>query len=133
MAQPLSGNPYTDPQNAAGTRTYDIAPMFEGGGGFGTGGGDTYGTSGVNAGSLGGNLFSYVPEPSGAQEGGGFSQPADALAEQARARLAGLMGGGDTAPVEQATKDLIGPPALRLQRRSRRLGCRGAARAAHSG
>ena len=107
-----------------GTRTYDLAPMFEGGGGgFGTGGADTSQLFGGQATGQGGNAFSYNPEPTGSQDV--FSQPADAMAEQARARLAGLMGGSDgrvlelkTSPADATLEEIfpssqdVPPPAI---------------------
>ena len=61
--------------------------MFEGGGGggFGSGGAESQ-TFGGNAGSLGGNAFSYIQDPSATKEAPGPS--AEDMAEQARARLA---------------------------------------------
>lgn len=109
MTVPEAQGPAKGPEGAAapapdGTRTYDFAPMFEGGGGFGTGGADTSQLFGANAGSLGGNAFSYNPyTTSGSQDTSGST--ADDLAAQARARLADIIGSPETEKaVAQANK-----------------------------
>jgi hypothetical protein len=94
------------PQPEPGSRSYDLAPMFEGGGGggLGTGGADTQLFGAPAAGSLGGSAFAYNPySATGAQDQATPGSSADALAAQARARLADLVTGApDPAAVETA-------------------------------
>jgi hypothetical protein len=120
-------------QAPTGSRTYDFAPMFEGGGGggLGSGGADTSQLYGANAGTLGGNVFNYNPEPSAAQArpsavtasadgaltpGGGLT--AADMAEQAKTRLAKLMAKSEE-PSEPAKipEPPDGVPVIPLPRR----------------
>ena len=86
-------------QPMEGSRSYDLKPMFEGGGGggFGSGGTESQSFGAPTAGSLGGNLFNYIQDPVAAKE-----PSAEDMAKQGRDRLAELLGDPKTA--EETTK-----------------------------
>ena len=95
-------------QPAEGSRSYDLKPMFEGGGGGGFGSGGTESQSfGGNAGSFGGNIFDYTTgsaAPNVAEGTASGDKSAAAIAEEARARLADLIGSPETEKAAEEAK-----------------------------